>query len=166
MGVTNDESLFELCGRKDYMNNIEKIIEKSLLVKKSVVEEDEKETGLRKVLNFGHTIGHALEKIYDYKGLSHGEAVAIGMVMITNASEKEGFTPKGTTQKIIDLCKLYHLPIHDDSSMRDIAFASQSDKKSFGSGIDIVVLKAIGDATVKNIDHRRFQEYIDVTEEV
>ena len=86
--------------------------------------------------------------------------------MITKASEQEGFTPKGTTKKIIDLCEMYHLPIHDDSSIRDIAFASQSDKKNSGKGIDIVILKTIGNAVVKNIDQRQFQEYIDVTEEV
>ena len=61
---------------------------------------------------------------------------------------------------------MYHLPIHDDSSIRDIAFASQSDKKNSGKGIDIVILKTIGNAVVKNIDQRQFQEYIDVTEEV
>ncbi|MDD6645644.1 MAG: 3-dehydroquinate synthase [Oscillospiraceae bacterium] len=165
-GCIKSLGLFRLLKKGMDELDIENIIYRCVSIKRDIVQRDETEAGERKLLNFGHTIGHALEKIYDYKGLSHGEAVAIGMVMITNASEKEGFTPKGTTQKIIDLCKLYHLPIHDDSSMRDIAFASQSDKKSFGSGIDIVVLKAIGDATVKNIDHRRFQEYIDVTEEV
>lgn len=146
--------------------DIENIIYRCVSIKRDIVQRDETEAGERKLLNFGHTIGHALEKIYDYKGLSHGEAVAIGMVMITKASEQEGFTPKGTTMKIIDLCEMYHLPIHDDSSIRDIAFASQSDKKNSGKGIDIVILKTIGNAVVKNIDQRQFQEYIDVTEEV
>lgn len=145
--------------------DIENIIYKCVSIKRDIVQRDETEAGERKLLNFGHTIGHALEKIYEYKKLSHGEAVAIGMVMITNASEREGFSPKGTATKIAEMCKLYNLPVYDESTPRDIAFASQSDKKSSGREIDIVILKAIGEASIKRINQRMFQQYIDVAEE-
>jgi 3-dehydroquinate synthase len=145
--------------------DIENIIYKCVSIKRDIVQRDETETGERKLLNFGHTIGHALEKIYEYKKLSHGEAVAIGMVMITKASENDGITQKGTADKIAELCKMYHLPIYDDSSKRDIAFASHSDKKSSGRNIDIVVLNSIGNSTVKTLTQKDFQQYIDIVED-
>ena len=88
------------------------------------------------------------------------------MVMMTKASEKDGYSPKGTANKIAELCEMYNLPTHDDSEVRDIAFAAQSDKKSSGHNIDVVILKSIGDATVSTMDLRDFQQYIDVPEEV
>ncbi len=145
--------------------DIENIIFRCVYIKRNVVQNDEKEAGERKLLNFGHTIGHALEKIYEYTKLSHGEAVAIGMVMISKASEAEGFSPKGTANKIAELCKIYNLPVYDEASLRDIAFASQSDKKSSGREIDIVVLKSIGNAEVKRINQRDFQQYLENSEE-
>jgi 3-dehydroquinate synthase len=87
------------------------------------------------------------------------------MVMITKASENDGITQKGTADKIAELCKMYHLPIYDDSSKRDIAFASHSDKKSSGRNIDIVVLNSIGNSTVKTLTQKDFQQYIDIVED-
>ncbi len=164
-GCIKSVGLFRLLKKGMEELDIENIIYRCVSIKRDIVQRDETEAGERKLLNFGHTIGHALEKIYEYKKLSHGEAVAIGMVMMTKASEREGISPKGTAAKIADLCKMYHLPIHDDSSPRDIAFASQSDKKSSGKEIDIIVLKSIGDATTKKMNQKMLQQYIDIPEE-
>ncbi len=164
-GCIKSVGLFRLLKKGMEELDIENIIYRCVSIKRDIVQRDETEAGERKLLNFGHTIGHALEKIYEYKKLSHGEAVAIGMVMMTKASEREGFSQKGTAAKIADLCKMYHLPIHDDSSPRDIAFASQSDKKSSGKEIDIIVLKSIGDATTKKMNQKMLQQYIDIPEE-
>ncbi|MBQ9673238.1 MAG: 3-dehydroquinate synthase [Ruminococcus sp.] len=144
--------------------DIESTIYKCVSIKRDIVQRDEKESGERKLLNFGHTIGHALEKIYEYKKLSHGEAVAIGMVMMTKASEAEGTSPKGSAEKIAELCRMYNLPICDESSKRDIAFAAHSDKKASGSKIDIVVINAIGKACVKTMGQKDFQAYIEAVE--
>ena len=165
-GCIKSAGLFRLLKKGRDELDIENIIHRCVSIKRDVVQKDEKESGERKLLNFGHTIGHALEKIYEYKKLSHGEAVAIGMVMMTKASEKDGYSPKGTANKIAELCEMYNLPTHDDSEVRDIAFAAQSDKKSSGHNIDVVILKSIGDATVSTMDLRDFQQYIDVPEEV
>ncbi len=164
-GCIKSVGLFRLLKKGMEELDIENIIYRCVSIKRDIVQRDETEAGERKLLNFGHTIGHALEKIYEYKKLSHGEAVAIGMVMMTKASEREGISPKGTAAKIADLCKMYHLPIHDDSSPRDIAFASQSDKKSSGKEIDIIVLKSIRDATTKKMNQKMLQQYIDIPEE-
>lgn len=165
-GCIKSAGLFRLLKKGRDELDIENIIHRCVSIKRDVVQKDEKESGERKLLNFGHTIGHALEKIYEYKKLSHGEAVAIGMVMMTKASERDGYSPKGTANKIAELCEMYNLPTHDDSEVRDIAFAAQSDKKSSGHNIDVVILKSIGDATVSTMDLKDFQQYIDVPEEV
>lgn len=69
------------------------------------MQRDEHEAGERMLLNFGHTLGHSIEKAYSYTGITHGEAVGIGMVMMTNASESAGITQAGTAQRISSLLK-------------------------------------------------------------
>lgn len=151
MGVTNDESLFELCGRKDYMNNIEKIIEKSLLVKKSVVEEDEKETGLRKVLNFGHTIGHGIESTAGLSELYHGECVALGMLFMCEncikGKVKKALSEVGLpTEYHYDKEKVFEALIHD--------------KKSSGNTITVVKSKKIGEFYFEDVSLESLKEYL------
>lgn len=104
-GCIKDEKLFENLENQNALEHIEDIIEICVSIKRDVVNRDEKEAGERKLLNFGHTLGHAIEKIYNFKGISHGMAVAIGMVLITKAGEKHGITEKGTADKICALCK-------------------------------------------------------------
>lgn len=89
MGATFDKELFEMFLSKNYMDNIEKIIERSLKVKAYVVEQDEKEQGLRKVLNFGHTIGHGIEASVSFGEIYHGECVALGMTFMCEKDAKE-----------------------------------------------------------------------------
>ncbi len=92
MGLTSDASLFELFENGEIADNIEEIIIRSLNVKKSVVEQDEKEAGLRKILNFGHTIGHAIES-NKFGELYHGECVALGMLYMCSQSVCERLIP-------------------------------------------------------------------------
>ena len=88
---------------KEVMENIEYIIHTCCNIKRQVVENDEKDTGERMILNFGHTIGHAIEKYYNYKKYTHGEAVAIGMYEITKISEKSNDTDLGTSDVIKEI---------------------------------------------------------------
>lgn len=115
-------------------------------IKREVVEKDERESGGRMMLNFGHTLGHAIEKIYGFNTYTHGEAVAIGMVMITEISEKRGLTEKGTAEKIKSLLKIFSLPTECDVPLKDIVKAAASDKKHANGGITLVLLKSIGEA--------------------
>ena len=89
MAATSDSELFNLLEENNAEAIIDTVIEKSLLIKKQVVEEDEKETGLRKVLNFGHTIGHAIETVTGLEELYHGECVALGMMFMTTGEPKK-----------------------------------------------------------------------------
>ena len=77
-----------------------------------MVEQDEHDTGLRMILNFGHTLGHAVETVQGYGGLRHGEAVALGMAVITRMSEDRGLTQVGTSARLDALLEALGLPTH------------------------------------------------------
>ena len=110
-----------------------------------MVERDENETGERKLLNFGHTMGHALEKYYDYSALSHGRAVALGMVLITEASQRQGLTEKGTVERICAVLERHGLPIADTATLDDYLPGVALDKKRSGTDIDLALLRRIGE---------------------
>lgn len=99
-GCIKSAQLFEKIENKDVKENIEEIIFECVDIKRGVVERDEKEQGERALLNFGHTIGHGIEKLHNFSGVSHGEAVGIGMLMISEIGEKAGLTEKGTADRI------------------------------------------------------------------
>ena len=91
-------------------DKLDRYIYESCEIKRKIVEQDEFDNGIRQLLNFGHTIGHAIEKIQDYKGMSHGEAISIGMVIITRLTEKMGLTQRGEAQRLEAALKKLELP--------------------------------------------------------
>ena len=103
-GCIYDEKLFllleRLKSREEVMEHIEDILYRACDIKREVVEEDEKEHGLRMILNFGHTVGHGLEQYYNYEKYTHGEAVSLGMAEILETGEIEGITEKGSFERI------------------------------------------------------------------
>jgi 3-dehydroquinate synthase len=138
----------------------EEIIRRNIDIKRTVVERDERESGERMLLNFGHTLGHAVEKFYDFERYTHGEAVAIGMVLITRASEKHSLTKKGTTAQIERLLNLFSLPTSCPASTEDLVRAAASDKKRADGGITIVLLREIGDAFLHRMTDLAFKQFI------
>ena len=124
---------------------LEQTILQAIDIKRGVVERDENETGERKLLNFGHTMGHALEKYYDYSALSHGRAVALGMVLITEASQRQGLTEKGTVERICAVLERHGLPIADTATLDDYLPGVALDKKRSGTDIDLALLRRIGE---------------------
>ncbi len=159
-GCIKDKSLFFklLDGVND--NNIEDIIYSCINIKKEVVENDEFDNSERMILNFGHTIGHALEKIHNFNSLSHGEAVGIGMLMITKASENLGLTKKGSVKLILDALKKYNLPISDSSPINKISHIASNDKKSVENDINLVLLKEIGNGFIYKIQKADLYDFI------
>jgi 3-dehydroquinate synthase len=122
------------------------VIKRSCAIKASIVEKDEKEAGLRAVLNYGHTIGHAVETLTRYKKYTHGEAVAIGMAQAAKFSESMGFSGKAETERIVTLLKALHLPVESPTfSASAYMDALLRDKKAREGGIDFVFNKGIGD---------------------
>ncbi len=151
-GCIKDEKFFDRLCKEDARKHIEDVIETCVSIKRDVVSRDERESGERMLLNFGHTLGHAIEKIYNFKGISHGMAVAVGMVLISAAGERAGITQKGTTEKITRLCLKYGLPVSDNASLEQMAQAAAGDKKTEGSSINLVLLKSIGDSFTRKIE--------------
>ncbi len=150
-GCIKSRELFDMIVREDVSKNIEELIYRCVDIKRELVERDEFDTGERMLLNFGHTFGHALEKLYDFKKLSHGEAVGIGMVMMARCGENAGITKAGTANEIIAALKKYNLPVKDEMPINRILEATALDKKSSGSMISLIMLKEIGESFVDQV---------------
>ena len=138
------------------MKNIDKIIHKCCAIKATVIENDEKDTGERMLLNFGHTLGHAIEQHYNYEKYSHGEAVAIGMYQITKLSEEKGFSRAGTTNKIKNILIKYKLPYEMDISIEDILTGIRVDKKNLGNSLNLILLRDIGESNIYKTTEKFF----------
>ena len=148
MGCIKSESLFEAIAANEAKNMIDKIIFECVSLKAGVVERDEKEHGERALLNFGHTAGHAIEKLHGFTTISHGEAVGIGMVLAAQAGEQNGITPVGTATRIAAVLEKYNLPTTDNHALNAIVDAMSADKKRTGSGIKFIMLNAIGNGVI------------------
>lgn len=149
MALTSDKRLFELFENEDITANIDEIIHRSLLIKRSVVEQDERESGLRKILNFGHTAGHAIESVSMDK-YYHGECVALGMLYFIGDDLKV---------RLINVLKKLNLPYTLETDAEDIISASYHDKKKAGDKISVVRVEKVGHFILENID---FDTYSDI----
>ena len=129
---------------------VDHIIRRSVEIKADIVGQDEKESGVRALLNFGHSFGHALEAETAYERFLHGEAVAIGMVVAARLSEARDLCPAGTAGRLANLLSLLGLPvaIPADLSVEGLARALELDKKALASGLRLVLLNAIGRAVI------------------
>ncbi len=144
--------------KEEVMHNIEKVIHKCCFLKKCVVENDERDTGERMLLNFGHTLGHAIETYYNFKKFTHGEAIAIGMYEISKLAEKKGLTENGVSEDIKEILIQYSLPyevaINDNSVILDTIAL---DKKNIDNVLKIVLLKNIGEAFLEKTNVEFFK---------
>ena len=161
-GCIKDAELFDFLENNDVLDHIENVIETCVKIKRDVVSRDEREKGERMLLNFGHTLGHAIEKLNGFSQITHGMAVAIGMVLIAKAGEKNGITEPGTSDRITGLCKKYDLPTATSLSFAQIADAAKNDKKSAGSSINLVLLNKIGESFTQKIELDKLEEFITV----
>jgi len=155
-GCIYSENLFQKLNKLNEVNifsEINEIIYECCDIKRHVVETDEKEAGLRKILNFGHTFGHVIEKAFEYERYTHGESVAGGMVAISLLGEKYNLTEKGTTARIINLLNKFNLPIKFEKISKQTAEKIiQNDKKATSNSIDFIFINQIGKAFVKPLD--------------
>lgn len=134
------------------------LIKKNAIIKSKVVVADEFEQGERKLLNFGHTWGHAIETKYN---LPHGHAVAIGMVMACRISEKLlGFKQTG---RVIKVLQQYGLPVSNEVNKKEVFEVLKMDKKKDTASMNYVLLNNIGKAVVKNIPMNELEELITVS---
>lgn len=161
-GMIRSEELFEILSTKDIKENIVDIMKRNVSIKGKVVENDEREKGERMLLNFGHTLAHALEKYYNYTGLTHGCAVSIGMSVFTHIAERRGMTKPGVADKLDALLLKCGLPITDPAldSMHKLYKLSLRDKKHLASGMNIVICSDIGKSEVVKMSVEEYAEFL------
>jgi 3-dehydroquinate synthase len=136
---------------------LEKIIYESVKIKAKVVQNDEKEKGERRILNFGHTFAHSIEKNL---GILHGEAVSIGMVLATEASVKLGLLSLPEADRIKKILGNYKLPVKLDLEKDKIYNALLKDKKREGDFINLVLLHGLGNAVVQKVSIKDMEEIV------
>ena len=149
-GCIFDRTFFDFLAqrlsRAQLMEEIEHILYKCCDLKRIVVEEDERDTGNRMLLNFGHTLGHAYELAGHYETWTHGQAVAAGMVRAAGLGEKLGVTPAGTAETIARVLAPLGLPAEIPCTMEEYAAAVGLDKKGVGADISLILLEELGRA--------------------
>lgn len=152
MSLTSDRELFEMFETKNIEENIDEIIARSLNIKKSVVEQDEKESGIRKILNFGHTVGHGIESSANLTELYHGECVALGMIPMCHESIRPRIV------NVLKKCNLYNLTDFDWNKIRQAAL---HDKKADGDSVDVITVSEIGKYEIARMS---FSQVFDMAE--
>ena len=146
------ETLERRPGRAAVSRNLPAIIRRNLAIKRTVVKQDEKDNGPRMMLNFGHTIGHAIEKAAGYTGITHGEAIAIGMCHITARSEAMGITKPGTAARLRSLCEAFGLPsVLVENKRLGLLETMALDKKTRGGSITLALLTDVGQCVLRTV---------------
>lgn len=154
MAVTSNRALFEKfenLSEEELYNDIEEIVTEALKIKKAVVEEDECEKGVRKILNFGHTFGHAIESEEGLSGMYHGECVALGMLALTSGSVKERL--KTVLEKL-------SLPTRYDGNKEEALSYISHDKKCTQNGVSVILCPKIGEYNIKNMSLEEFRDLV------
>ncbi len=140
------DNMYEICGRN--LTVLEEMVMRSSMIKKAVVEKDPSEKGERALLNFGHTIGHAIEKAKNFE-LCHGECVALGCVAAAYISWKHGLLEMEEYYEVRDMFVPYHLPISVEGIVpEEIVQLTKSDKKMEAGNIKFILLKKVGKAVI------------------
>ena len=152
MSLTSDEKLFEIFEHENIEDNLETIIERSLKIKRSVVEQDEKENGLRKILNFGHTLGHGIEVT---GSLYHGEAVALGMLPMCSKKVRE---------RLIPVLKKLSLPTCCQADPEKIYAAVVHDKKAANGKVSLIKVYDVGSFEIEETPIEELKKYVDYFE--
>jgi len=153
MALTSDAELFALFENEDPFAVMDTVIMRSLMIKKHVVEQDEKEMGLRKILNFGHTIGHGIESEEGLHGYYHGECVALGMLPMCAPAVRE---------RLLTVLQKLELPTEYRFSLEKINAAMMHDKKSEGDTIIVTTVEEPGSFTLSRITYDELGERLNV----
>ena len=142
MSLTSDPELFALFERGGCAEHMDEIIERSLKIKRAVVENDEREGGLRKILNFGHTLAHAIESVNNMQNFYHGECVAAGMVPMCAPKVRE---------RLVPVLKSLNLPVSFSAEPEKIIEAVRHDKKCAGNRLTVIRVPEIGKYEMSDI---------------
>lgn len=147
---------------RELLDDAVAVIHACCAVKKTVVEEDELDNGIRLILNFGHTIGHGIENTYGYGVVTHGEAVSLGMIRISQAAEQKGLMPKGVTEHLAGMLEKFDLPVTLADWQPEAVFqAITHDKKTRGSQIKLILLEEIGTAKIVTLPLVEVKDFLE-----
>ena len=153
-GMIADEALFDLlcgCDLSTVQEHFDEIIPACISIKRDVVAEDELDTGLRMILNFGHTIGHAIEAYYHYKTYTHGCAVAAGMCIMTQYTGNAD-----AYERLCECCKRYDLPTGVLAPLEGLLPLCSHDKKRAGGNLRYITCDPIGKAQIRTATFAEF----------
>ena len=139
----------------------ESLIAHSCQVKRKMVVEDELDQGIRLYLNFGHTLGHAIEATAGYGQVMHGEAVAIGMVQVTKVAEAKGLVQAGLTRAIRQMCQKFGLPVEFHKwDKEELYQALTLDKKARGNQLKLVLVPEIGTCQIHPVPLEEMKDFL------
>lgn len=164
-GCISSQKLFAKLESEPIFSFTEEMIYDCVSIKAKAVENDFYEKGERILLNFGHTMGHAIEKYLNFSGISHGCAVGIGMVMMAQACEKLCIAKPGTTERIKRILRKYGLPISTDADLSKLCEIALSDKKCRDDYINLVAISDIGKCFVKPVSGQKLFSFMEGVEE-
>jgi 3-dehydroquinate synthase len=138
---------------------LEDIVAMNVSDKASVVKEDENDNGRRQILNYGHTVGHVIERDSGYTK-PHGLCVAKGMGIVIDASVRAGTLDPGVAERMKNLMKLYKLPVTDDITPEAIVAGAMNDKKKRGANISVILVNKLGQAEIKKMSPEDFLRFL------
>lgn len=147
-GCIFDASLFAQLEQTPVADILSYVVERCVMLKRDVVERDEHDRGDRMLLNFGHTIGHAIEKLGSFTEYSHGHAVAIGMLAAARLGEASGFSEPGTARRLEALLTRYRLAAPLPYPAAELLPVMAMDKKNLGGKLNLILLSKIGDGRI------------------
>jgi 3-dehydroquinate synthase len=166
-GVIADEALFDEVGRRPLSSagypkdELVRVVARNVEIKRDVVVADERERGLRQTLNFGHTIGHAIEAASDFR-LGHGTCVAAGMCCMARAAASRGWCAQQTARRIEQVVAAHGLPLDTDLDHDLLMHFATHDKKRHGDSVNVVVPRRIGSVEIRKASLGELRELVDL----
>ena len=157
-GIINDLPLFEKL-KSPIKPQIEEVIASCVSNKRDIVNRDERDSGERRLLNLGHTVGHAIEICSSFE-ISHGSAVAIGMAIVARASAKRGICAPDVPAQIEAMLKSYSLPYRCNFNADELAAVAAGDKKRMGKTISFILPHSVGDCFVADMSVEEIRDFI------
>lgn len=157
--ILYDTALFDHLERSGLAFDKSSVIARCVHLKRDAVVTDEFDNGIRKKLNLGHTIGHAVEKASSFT-ISHGQAVSIGISIIARFAARTGLCPQSDCDRIISLLSMLGLPTHTSITSEELLQATLTDKKRHGDMIDLIIPRRIGDCTISSVSIEQIPEMI------
>ncbi len=158
-GMIADEGFLDALIAQPVEEHLEEVIAACVTMKRDVVARDEFESGERRILNFGHTVGHAVERCCGFS-LSHGEAVAIGMAVLTRAAVSKGYCGEETLAKLLQALRQYDLPMETACTVEELAAAALADKKRSGEKLHLVIPEGVGKCRVEAVAAESFHDWL------